>query len=314
MLNFSIEARSKNIKKTETDIAEVATASRRREISQPPKMPSDASMLPRLENPLLSWKDMTKTATVFSAVNLFMLLIWLEVPLMILAIQYGGYMALALGFIGSKLRLIDTVDLDAASTAFVAQLRELFGLFLDMALTPVVKKLAPIVVWSDITTSLLVLLCIYVFSGVVTTMGLFECVFLAFNVVFVYGKLQTEVIKAADPHLAKAKKAVVDAIGMIPKYEGSTSSSTAGAAKKASPAPAASQSQAEANGSGSAKKNSPKKEPAAAPAPSPPEKESVKSEAPSEPAPAAPVAEEAEAEAALGDSAQASTSENAEES
>jgi len=266
-------------------------------------MVSDASLLPRLANPLLTWKDVGKSATVFGAVNFVMLLFWMEVPLMILAIQYGGYMALAAGLAGSKLKLVDSADLDAASTAFVAQLRELFGLFLDLALLPVVRKLAPIVLWTDTTTSMVVLLCIYVLAGVVTTIGLFECAFLAFNAVFLYGKFQLEIIRAGDPHLMKAKKFVMDLVGKIPKYEAPAGGAAAAAKKAVAPAPAPAPAPAAAKTNGG-KKNSPKKEPAAAAAAPSPKKESVESEEPtSEPA-AAPVSEP------VAESAKASTSEH----
>lgn len=228
-------------------------------------MPSDASLLPRLENSLLVWADVPRTATVYGAVNFFMLLLWMEVPLIILAIQYGGYLALALGLAGSKLGLINTGDLDAASASFVANLREFFSLFLDMALTPIVKALAPLVVWQDVSKSLMFLFGIYVCSGVVTVLGLFESVFLAFNMLFLYGKFQEEIIKAADPHLSKAKKVVMeDVIAKIPKYEGKAKLSDISPVKGGKPSPATG---GATNGGGaSGKKNkSPKKEPKPAP-------------------------------------------------
>lgn len=176
-------------------------------------------VLKRLEDPLLTWADIKKTATVFGAGNAVLLAFLVEFPIIVYTIQYGGYLLLFAGFLASRTGMVNTEDIGATTEKLAASIESGVAAAIHTGLTPAVKAVAPIALWVDLQTSGLVLCGLYVFASVVELFGLLFLTFLMFNFLFLYGKFQDQIIPAAQPLMAQAQEGVMKVFEMIPKYE-----------------------------------------------------------------------------------------------
>jgi hypothetical protein len=167
---------------------------------------------------MLIWSDVKKSGAVFGLGNILLLSIFLDLPLLAYFIQYGGFILLGSGFVASKLFPVE--DLDASAEQFVGEVSKLFSFFRDSTITPLVKKITPLVMWKDFQSSVFTCVGIYFFSTIVAYVGILFLFFVVFNFLFVYGKTQDIVVPIMEPHFGTVYDLFENVVSKIPRYEG----------------------------------------------------------------------------------------------
>lgn len=160
--------------------------------------------------------DVKKTGACFALGNLVLLTLWLELNLFSFFIGYGIFILFIFGAVVHFGKVMDENMFVLENVVTQEQVSGFAGK-MYACVSACSKKVAPLVFWADVQSSVVILAAAWFGYYLVGCCSLTGFALFAFNFLFFYGKFQDQIIPFAAPHVAKGKEIAGKYIAMVPR-------------------------------------------------------------------------------------------------